>query len=80
MQKGILSTIYTTIFAHPGGYGLTHALGEGTAEGAVAAEAAILSQLLGTSGLSVSGGTLVEADEMVDAQVVDISVVGDALT
>ena len=66
--------------AHPGRDALAGALREGAAEGAVAAEAALLSQLLGTDGLSGSVSLLVAADEVVDAQVVDIDVVSDALT
>ena len=66
--------------AHPGCYGLSRALFEGKTEGAVTAVAALLGQLLGNDGLSGSGGLFVEAHEVVDAQVVDIGIVGDALT
>ena len=37
-------------------------------------------QLLGTDGLSASGEFLIAFDEVVDAQVVDIGIVSDALT
>ena len=67
-------------FAHPGRYALACALLEGEAEGAVAAVAAFFGQLLGKDGLSGSDELLVAADEVVDSQVVDISVVRDALT
>ena len=66
--------------AHPRGDALASALLEGEAEGAVAAVAAFAGQLLGNDGLSGSDYLLVAADEVVDAQVVDIGVVGDALT
>ena len=65
---------------HPGSCALAHTLREGAAEGSVAAEAAFLCQFLSDDGLSCCGEFLVAADEVVDAQVVDISVVGDALT
>ena len=65
---------------HPGLYALAHALGEGAAEGAVTAEAALLGQLLGNDILTGSNALLIETDEVVDAQTVDIGVVGDALS
>ena len=65
---------------HPGGYRLAYALLEGKAEGAVAAVTAFVGQLLGDDGLSGSGKRLVAADEMVDAQIIDIGIVSDALT
>ena len=52
---------------------------EGAAEGAVTAEAALMGQILGTDRLSGSGERIAAADEVVDAQVVDVGVVGDAL-
>ena len=66
--------------AHPRGDALAGALLEGEAEGAVAAVAAFAGQLLGHDGLSGSDDLLVAVDEVVDAQVIDIAVVGDALT
>ena len=69
-----------TLALHPGGYALAGALGEGAAEGAVAAEAALLGQLLYLERLSGGGDLLIETDEMVDALTVDISIIGDALT
>ena len=66
--------------AHPGGHTLACALLKGQTEGAVAAEAAFAGQLLGDDGLSSSGDLLIAADEMVDAQIVDIDIVSDALT
>ena len=48
---------------HPGLDGLAGALGEGAAEGAVAAEAALLGQLLGSDVLSGCDGLLVKTDE-----------------
>ena len=56
------------------------ALLEGKAEGAVAAVATIAGQLLGEDGLPSSGELLVATDEVVDAQIVDIGIVGNALT
>ena len=66
--------------AHPGGDGLADALSEGTAESAVTAVAALDGQLLHGEGLLGGSDLLVAADEVVDAQVIDISAVGDALT
>ena len=68
------------IFVHPGGYSLTHALLESEAEGAVATVTAFAGQLLDREGLSGNGDLLVAADEVVDTQIVDIGIVGDALT
>ena len=65
---------------HPRGDALAGALLEGEAEGAVAAVAAFAGQLLGYDGHSGSDDLLVATDEVVDAQVIDIGVVGDALT
>ena len=56
------------------------ALLEGKAEGAVAAVATIAGQLLGEDGLPSSEELLVATDEVVDAQIVDIGIVGNALT
>lgn len=66
-------------FTHPSRDALARAQHERTAEGAVSAEAALLGQLLGDDGLAGLGSLLTTADEIVDAQVVDIGVVGDAL-
>ena len=66
-------------FVHPRRDALACAQHERTAEGAVSAEAALLGQLLGDDGLAGLGSLLTTADEIVDAQVVDIGVVGDAL-
>ena len=65
--------------AHPGSHALARALRERSAEGAVAAKTTLLGQLLDTDGLPGSGCLLAAADEVVDAQVVDLCVVGDAL-
>ena len=56
------------------------ALLEGAAEGAVAAEAAFLGQLLGGDGTTVGNRLAIECDEMLDAQGVDVGVVVHALT
>jgi hypothetical protein len=66
--------------AHPRRYALSSALHERAAEGAVAAEATLVGQLFGTDGQAGGGSLLVEVDEVVDAQIVDIGIVGDALT
>ena len=64
---------------HPGRYGLAHALLEGEAEGAVAAVAAVDGQLLGREGALGGDSLVIEADEMTDAQIVDIGIVGGIL-
>ena len=64
----------------PGSYRLTHALLESQTEGAVAAVAAGAGQLLGDDGLSGCRLLMIETHEVADAQVVDIGIVGDALT
>ena len=65
---------------HPCSYALAHALREGTTEGSVAAEAALVCQFLSDDGLSGSGEFLIAFDEVVDAQIVDIGIVCNALT
>ena len=65
--------------AHPGRHGLSHALLEGGAEGAVAPEAALAGQLLRGEGTLVGNGFIIEIDKMADAQPVDVGVVGQTL-
>ena len=65
---------------HPCGHVLTHALFEGKAEGAVAAVTTFAGQLLDNDGLPSGGSLAIEVHEVIDAQVVDISIVSDALT
>ncbi len=61
---------------HPSCHALALALLEGGGEGAVAAVAALQGQLLGGEGAMGGDGLGVEGDEVVDAQVADIDVVG----
>ena len=65
---------------HPGRHGLSHALLEGETESAVTLETTLLSQLLGSEGTIGSYRLTIETDEMIDAQIVDISIVTYALT
>ena len=65
---------------HPRRHALTRALFEGIAERAVVAETAIQGQLLERELLAVSDSLLVAADEIVDAQAVDVGIVCDALS
>lgn len=64
---------------HPCGHSLSHALFESGAEGTVAPEAALMSQLLGGESALVSDGFTVKIHEVIDTQAVDISVIGQAL-
>ena len=64
---------------HPNCHTLPHSLLKSKAEGAVAAEAAVACQLLHDDGLSVRDCLTIELHEVVDAQVVDIGIVGDSL-
>ena len=66
-------------FAHPSLYSLSHALLKGEAEGAVTAVAAVAGQLLGSEGLLGLDGIAVVADKVIDAEVIDIGIVCDAL-
>ena len=66
--------------AHPDGHALASALFESEAEGAVAAVTAFVGQLLGDDGLAGSCEFLVAGNEVVDAQIVDIGIIGDTLT
>ena len=65
---------------HPGGDILPHPLLEGECEGAVASVTALAGQPLGGERTLGCDGLTIEADEMIDAQVVDIGIVGDALS
>ena len=67
-------------FAHPSRNGHSHALLEGEAEGAVAAVAAVVGQLLGGDGLPCGDCLAIETHKVVDAEVVDIGIVGHAMT
>ena len=67
-------------FAHPSLYGLSHALFESEAESAVTVVAAVAGQVLGSEGLMGVDGIAVVAVEVIDAEVVDIGIVSDALT
>ena len=67
-------------FTHPCRHGLPHALLKGEGEGAVTAVATPVRQLLGGDVALVSGSLAIELDKMADAQVVDIGIVGSALT
>ena len=69
----------TIAFLYPRRHILPHALLEGIAESCVVAEAAILSQAPDGDVLLGSDGPTVEADEMVDAQTIDIGVVSSSL-
>ena len=64
---------------HPGGHTLSHFLFKGEAEGAVAAEAAVVGDLLCCDGLIGSDCLTIELHEVVDAKIVDIGIVGDTL-
>ena len=57
-----------------------HALLEGGAEGAIAAVAALLGELLGDDGLLCSGKLAVAGYEVTDAKVVDVFIVACVLT
>ena len=72
--------LVTICVVHPCSYAHASALLESEAEGAVAAVAAFACQQLGYDGVSGCKYLVVAADEVVDAQVVDIGVVGNALT
>ena len=65
---------------HPDRNTLPHSLFKGEAEGAVAAESAVFGKLLYDDGLFGSDCLAIELHEVVDAQIVDVGIVGDALT
>ena len=69
-----------SLFAHPGGDALVHALLEGGAEGAIAVVAALPRKLLGDDGLVCSGKLAVAGYEISDTKVVDVFIVAGALT
>ena len=68
------------LVAHPSCHRLPHALLEGQTEGAVTAVATFTSKLLGGKVATGSGGLVIEADEVLNAQIVDISIVSHVLS
>ena len=64
--------------AHPSRHSLSHALLEGERESAVASVTALVSQLLGCEATLGGNGLMVKAHKMLDAQVVDVGIIGDA--
>ena len=64
----------------PRRYTLTCSLLESQAKSAIAAVTTIDGQLSDGKGLLLGGSLLVELDEVVDAQIIDIGVVRDAMT
>jgi len=64
---------------HPRCDGGPGVLFEGGAEGAVAVEATLDSQLLGGDYTLLGHGLLMQTDEVPDAKPVDVSVISDAL-
>lgn len=65
---------------HPGCYSLPHPVFESIAESTIAIVAAVVSQLPGGERMPGSYSLTIETDKMVDAQIVNISIVTDALT
>ena len=76
----ILRAEMTLGVTHPSRYTLSRALLERKTEGAVTPVAAFAGQLLGGNGFLGSGSLPIETHEVVDAKIVDISIVSDALT
>ena len=70
IRRGAFTVSCRSLFAHPGGDALVHALLEGGAEGAIAAVATLLGELLGDDGLLCSGKLAVAGYEVTDAKVV----------
>ena len=66
--------------AHPFSHVLTHLQLEGMPESAVTPVAAFACQLLGGVGTVGSNSFTIETHEMMDAQIVDIGIVSDALS
>ena len=64
---------------HPNCNALPHSLFKSQAEGAVAAEAAVFGKLLYDDGLFGSDSLAIELHKVIDAQIVDIGIVGDTL-
>ena len=67
-------------FVHPSCHRFTHALLESEAEGAVTAVAAVVCQLLCGDRLMGSSGLAIEIHKVIDTQIIDISIVSDAMT
>ena len=65
---------------HPGSHRLARPALKGIAEGVVASVTTLAGQLLGGDGASGSMCLVIEIDEVIDSQIVDISIVVHALT
>jgi hypothetical protein len=65
---------------HPGCHRLSRFAFEGTAKGIVVAEATFLRQLMSSKRAMIINSLTIEVHEMTDAQVVDIGIVGHALS
>jgi hypothetical protein len=63
---------------HPGSHWLSHFALECTAKGIIVMEATLVGQLLGSERTMIANRLMKEADEMIDAQVVDIGIVSHA--
>ena len=63
---------------HPRSHVLPHTLLEGEPEGAVTPVSAFACQLLGGEGTAFGNSLTIKSDEIIDAQIVDIGIVGDA--
>lgn len=68
--------LFETIPAHPHRDRLPHTLFEGCCKSAVTPETALLSQLLGSERAIGSDSLLIETHEVLDAQAIDIGIVG----
>ena len=66
--------------AHPLSHVLTHLQLEGMPESTVTSVTAFACQLLGVGGTMGSDSLLIETYEMIDAQIINISIVSHALT
>ena len=78
----ILFLLILTVLGHivnPRSHVLPHTLLEGEPEGAVASVSAFACQLLGSERQSGGDSLAAETSKVVDAQIVDIRVVSDAL-
>ena len=64
---------------HPSRHSLAHKLLEGGSKSAIAAEAALLSQLLGGKGTVGGYGFSVKADKVLNAQAVDVGIISRIL-
>jgi hypothetical protein len=76
----LLTLVFSKKSFYPGSHRLSRLALNDTTKSTVTAVATLLSQLLGTEVALFSNSLMIEVDKVMDAQIVDIGIIGHALT